>query len=411
MNILFLTLYNVESLRNRGIYEDLLREFSKNGHNVYVVSPCERRYNSDTNLYDEENVKILKIKTGNIQKTNIIEKGISTLLIEHQFIKGIKKFFSDVKFDLIIYSTPPITLEGVVKYLKERDNAITYLMLKDIFPQNAVDLGLMSKSGIKGLLYKFFRNKEKYLYNISDFIGCMSAANVNYLLNHNVGIADGSVGLCPNSIEPIDMSLSREELKVMRNKYGIPTDKKVFVYGGNLGKPQGIPFLIDCLRSQKDNRDVFFLIVGDGTEYGGLLDYVEKEKQSNVKLMKRLPKDDYDKMIAACDVGMIFLDHRFTIPNFPSRLLSYMQARLPVLAVTDPHTDIGEVITDGSFGWWCESDDVEKFSEQIKKISSSDIMDYKNNSWEYLCRYYSVSNTYLNCFVPVLDRIYNEKNT
>lgn len=105
-----------------------------------------------------------------------------------------------------------------------------------------------------------------------------------------------------------------------------------------------------------------FLVVGNGTEYGLLEDYATKAKQANFKLMKNLPKDDYDTLVGACDVGMIFLDHRcFTIPNFPSRLLSYMQAKLPVLAVTDSNTDIGKVIVDGGFGWWCESNDEESF--------------------------------------------------
>ena len=109
------------------------------------------------------------------------------------------------------------------------------------------------------------------------------------------------------------------------------------------------------------------MIVGDGTEYGVLERYVEWDKPVNVKLMKSLPKEDYDTMVGACDVGLIFLDHRFTIPNFPSHLLPYMQAKLPVLAVTDPNTDIGKVITVGGFGWWVESNDAELFSVMSKK--------------------------------------------
>ena len=57
--------------------------------------------------------------------------------------------------------------------------------------------------------------------------------------------------------------------------------------------------------------------------------------------MRSLPKADYETIVASCDVGMIFLDHRFTIPNFPSRMLSYMKAKIPILAVTDPNTDVG----------------------------------------------------------------------
>ena len=136
------------------------------------------------------------------------------------------------------------------------------------------------------------------------------------------------------------------------------------------------------------------MIVGDGTEYQKLYDYMETEKPSNAKLMKRLPKDDYDKMIAACDVGMIFLDHRFTIPNFPSRLLAYMQASLPVLACTDPNTDIGEVIVEGGFGWWCESNDVEAFSKLMKEVTNSNLIQLGINGKKYLEDHYTVGNAY-----------------
>lgn len=246
-------------------------------------------------------------------------------------------------------------------------------MLNDIFPQNAVDLGVLGTTGLKDLLYKHLCNKEKKLYAVSDRIGRMSQANVEYLIKHNPEINPEIVDICPNSIEPQDLRLSDAKKRDMRIKYGIPLDKKVFVYGGNLGKPQGIPIIIDCLRMENDNEKAFFLIVGDGTEYVKLEAFINEEKPANVKLMKRLPKDDYDRMIAACDVGMIFLDYRFTIPNFPSRLLSYMQAGLPVLACTDPNTDIGDVIVRGGFGWWCASNDVDSFVSLIKRVNLLDL--------------------------------------
>ena len=323
MNVLFLTLLDFDSLQERNIYTDLLREFVKNGHKVCVISPVEKRKCIKTHIIKEKNARILKLQIGNTQKTNIIEKGISTVMIEPTFRWAINKYFSRIKFDLVLYTTPPITLVSAVEYVKKRDNAQTYLLLKDIFPQNAVDIGMLRKNGVKGLLYKHFRRQEKKLYSVSDRIGCMSQANVDYVLKHNPEVNPKKVEVCPNSIEVIDKSIDEETRNAIRIKYDIPLDKKVFVYGGNLGKPQGIPFLIQCLRKCKDIDDAFFLIVGDGTEYGLLEDYVRKSHQKNLKLMQRLPKEDYDTMVAACDVGMIFLDHRFTIPNFPSRLLGY----------------------------------------------------------------------------------------
>lgn len=409
MNVLFLTLLDFETIYEPGIYTDLLREFVKHGDEVYVVSPVEARKGSETHVIREKHVTILKQKIGNVQKTtSLLEKGLSTITLEYKIINGIKKYFNNVKFDLVLYSTPPITLCKAIEYVKKRDNAKTYLLLKDIFPQNAVDLGMLSKTGLKGIIYKYFRNKEKKLYALSDYIGCMSQANVDYVIKHNPEVDPRKVEVCPNSIEPIDMSVTPQQRETIRRKYGIPLDKKVFVYGGNLGKPQGIQFLIECLRAAKD-VDAYFLIVGDGTEYGKLEVFVNKEHPKNVMLMKRLPKEEYDTMIGSCDVGMIFLDHRFTIPNFPSRLLSYMQARLPVLAVTDPNTDIGKVIVDGGFGWWCGSNEVNVVIECIREIIDCLSVNhyYSQNSFTYLLDNYDVRDVYNKIFnYKELDKLW-----
>lgn len=395
MNVLFLTISTTfQSACARGIYPDLLREFVKNGHQVYVVSPAERRCGEETHLIEEGQSTILRVKTGNIQKTNLIEKGVSTVLLESQFIAAIRKHFSDVKFDLVMYSTPPVTLAKVVQFVKKRDGAKSYLLLKDIFPQNAVDLGMMSKNGAKSLLYHFFRAKEKKLYALSDRIGCMSQANVDFLLRQDPWLDAANVEVCPNSVEPMDMAVTAERRAELREKYGVPQDKKVFIYGGNLGRPQGIPFLIDCLRASAEREDAFFVICGTGTEYPKLKAYVDAEKPSNVLLINGLPKADYEDFVAACDVGMIFLDYRFTIPNFPSRLLSYMQSGLPVLCCTDPNTDVGDVAVEGGFGWKCMSNDVSAFCEAVDEAMRADLTKMGAAGKDCLMKHYTAEQSY-----------------
>ncbi|MBE5792264.1 MAG: glycosyltransferase family 4 protein [Clostridiales bacterium] len=395
MNILFLTIAPFSSIESHSLYSDLLRCFRDHGHDIYAVSPSEKRFGKKTELIHEKGTHVLHVETGDVTGSgNLIKKGLAQMSIEPIFIRAIKQHFPNTKFDLVLYSTPPITFCKVVEFVKRRDNAKTYLLLKDIFPQNAVDIGMMSKTGVKGILYKHFRRVEKKLYSISDRIGCMSQANVDYVLKHNPEIDPKKVEICPNSIEIQDMSVSPEERSALRDKYGIPQDKKVFVYGGNLGKPQGIPFIIECLKKLNGHPEAYFLIVGDGTEFSKLQKFFDEEKPANMKLLNRLPKEDYDRMVAACDVGLIFLDHRFTIPNFPSRLLSYMQAGLPVLAATDPNTDIGKVITEGGFGWWCESNDANAFTSKVEAAMKADITPMQKAEKAYLLENYTVERAY-----------------
>ena len=421
MNVIFITLSNINSIDSRGIYADLLRKFRDEGHKVCIVSPSERRNREKTHVIEENGVTILKVRTLNIQKTNVVEKGIGTLMIEGQSKRAIKKHLGDVKFDLILYSTPPITFTNVVRYLKRQNpQAISYLLLKDIFPQNAVDMRLMPDSWFtvmgsglrmpielpKLMLYKYFRKKEIALYKTSDYIGCMSPANVNFVRRHNpyypaerVEVAPNSISLSPN--DNLNDNLNdNDNVNVnhnIREKYGLPTDKPIFIYGGNLGKPQGIPFLIKCLEANKDRKDCHFLIVGNGTEYDKLHTWYESlNEKCNITLMQRLPKEDYDKLVRACDVGLIFLDHRFTIPNYPSRLLSYLEYSMPVLCATDRNTDIGRIAKTNGYGLWCESVNELDFTVLVDWFVShpEELRTMGKQGHEYLKQNYLVENTY-----------------
>lgn len=365
MNILFLTLIHHIDTSVRTIFYDLMKKIQEEGHQVYICAPSERRYKRPTQLVENEGMKILKVKTLNIQKANFIEKGVASILLEYQYMNGIKKYFNDVTFNLVLYSTPPINFSKVVQFIKKRDGAKSYLLLKDIFPQNAVDIGLIRKNG---LLHRYFRREEKKLYKISDHIGCMSPANVDYVIKHNPDVDPEKVEVNPNTLFPLDQSAIPEEKQLLRRKYELPADAVLFIYGGNLGKPQGIDFLIEVLNANKSNTEIFFLIIGAGTEYGKLQKWVTANQPLNVSLRSKMPKIEYDEVIKACDVGLIFLDKRFTIPNFPSRLLSYLECKMPVLAATDIHTDMGTIIEENGFGYWSEAGDLNAFNRQINRI-------------------------------------------
>ncbi len=396
MNVIFLTVTSFTDIATHGIYPDLLRTFLEEGHTVYIVSPRERRYGVATGIVKQGDASILGVKTLNIQKTNVVEKGIGTVLLEYQFKAAIKKYLGGVSFDLILYSTPPITFPKVIQYLKMKNpKAVTYLLLKDIFPQNAVDLGMMGTTGLKGILYRFFRNKEKKLYAMSDFIGCMSPANVQYVLAHNPEVPADRVEVAPNSYQAREpVLLTREQRDAIRSKYGLPLDRPVFIYGGNLGKPQGIPFLIKCLEANADRPDCHFVIIGNGTEAPKLKAWSRSGGKSSVSVFEKLPKEDYDTLVRSCDVGMVFLDYRFTIPNYPSRLLPYLMEKKPVLAATDVNTDIGKIAEENGYGLWCPSNSVEAFTETVDRMLRADIPAMGEAGYRFFLDHYTAAHTY-----------------
>lgn len=391
MNILFLTMNPFTDIDMHNIYSDLMKEFIKHGHRPYIVTPREKKSGEVTELLEFETYSLLKVCIGNTSEVSLIEKGFSTVTISGKFYRAIMKYLRQVEFGLILYSTPPITLAEPVKRLKKRFNCRTYLMLKDIFPQNAVDLGMFSKTGV---IYKWFRYKEKLLYKISDRIGCMSQANVEYLMKCNTDIDKTKVEICPNAIIPCGEKDKTKERQCLHEKLSIPQETIVYLYGGNLGKPQGIPFLLECLRQNMGRKDAYFIICGTGSELGLIDDFVKLNNPQNVKLIKGLPKEEYDALVCGCDVGLIFLDARFTIPNYPSRILSYMENSMPILLCTDKNTDVGKAPVDNNYGLWCESTDADAFSVCVDMMNSADILKLGKNSRDYLLHHFTADLCY-----------------
>ncbi|MBO0487235.1 glycosyltransferase family 4 protein [Vagococcus fluvialis] len=393
MKILFLTLLDINDFNEKNIYTDVLREFIDRNHNVTIVSPTERR-NWKKRKTNNVNGDIIKVKIGNITKTNIVEKGITTLMIDKLYLRAIKKL-DNIKFDVVIYSTPPITFTKTINYLKKKDNLITYLLLKDIFPQNAVDLEMMKKNSI---IYKYFRKKEKKLYEISDCIGCMSQRNMDYILKNNkLPNLINKVHISPNSTK-IEKNNEKINIEIIRERYNLPVDKTIFVYGGNIGKPQGINFFLECLKKiNSDNKNAFFVVIGSGTEFERVKQFASENNLSNLKIIDNLPVKEFSNILLAMDVGLVLLDCRFTIPNFPSRLLSYLQAELPILSATDLNTDIGEICENNGFGIKVSSNNHDAFIRAVDSYTNMEDnqkIEMRKKAYCYLEKNYSSSISY-----------------
>lgn len=391
MNVLFLTMNVFTDIEMHNIYSDLMKEFINHGFRPYIVTPREKKLGEKTELINYSSYSLLKVRIGNTSNVSLVEKGISTITFGSQFYNAVRDNLGGTDFELILYSTPPITLATPVNKLKKLFKCRTYLMLKDIFPQNAVDLEMFSRNS---LIYKFFRIQEKKLYKLSDKIGCMSPANVDYVIRENPEIDKTKVEVCPNAIIPHEIEDNSIYKKMLRERFSIPANSIVYLYGGNLGKPQGIEFLIQCLKSQVNLDKAYFIICGSGSEYHLLEKFIEEENPSNIKLISFLPKEEYDQLVKGCDVGMIFLDYRFTIPNFPSRVLSYMENSMPVLVCTDSSSDMGDICEDNALGLKCLSNSVDSFKKCLDTFRTLDIKKMGKNARTFLENNYCAEKSY-----------------
>ena len=236
-----------------------------------------------------------------------------------------------------------------------------------------------------------FRSKEEKLYELSDFIGCMSPANCEYVLEHNPAVDAAKVEICPNSVELQEKLRGDKERSKLLKELNIPSSKRIFIYGGNLGKPQGIDFLLKVIEKNEKRNDSYFVIIGSGTEYIRVRLWFDTRLPQNACLLDALPKAKYDELVSLCDVGLIFLDKRFTIPNFPSRLLSYLENKMPVLMATDVNTDIGRIAKENGFGLCTESGNIDTFMELVEFMAEDEkrMKEMGEKGYRFLCNNYT----------------------
>lgn len=396
MNIIYIATSFPKENESSTIYTDLAEELHIKGHKLFVVAPESKYITQKSTLNYERGFKVLRLCTGRYYNVGFLEKGITTLLMPLVLRIKLSNAIKNENFDLVLFESPPITNVSVVRWLKRKLHCKAYLMLKDIFPQNAVDLELFKKGS---LVHRYFRLKEKELYKVSDFIGCMSQGNIEYIKVREENEIALKLELFPNT-----KKVNQEIIKssYIRDKYNIKDDTKIFLFGGNMGKPQYLSLLRNTIIKLKDFEKIFFVFVGRGTDKYLIEKAISENNVKNAIILENLHRDEYEKLISGIDIGLIVLNPKFTIPNYPSRILSYMEFGVPVLAATDNISDIKELILENEIGYWVWSGDEGNFISKLTEISLSN----EFNKLGINARNYIINNFQVSHSVSILENHY-----
>lgn len=393
MKILFISSNFPKENISSNIYTDLTECLVESGHTVDVVVSEEKKNTDKTYISKERNgFEVLRVKTGNIYNVNLVEKAMTFMTVSNVLIQAIDKSFNNRQYDLILTSAPPVTFNKVIKWAMKKFKCPSYLMMKDIFPQNGLDIGMYTRLNP---MYWYFKLQEKKLYNVCTKIGCMSNGNIKYM-NEKNGVSIDKLDLFPNTVKVRDkVKLTAKEREKIRSSYGFDKDDVIAIFGGNFGKPQGLEFLIDVIEEYQKNDKVKFLLVGTGTEQERIFNYIKNNKLKNVVTLGYVPRDQYEKILSVCDIGLIFLDYRFTIPNFPSKTLSYFECGIPIMAAIDSHTDYGDMLDESKSGFHSIHGDLAGFKRKFNKLIKDNKLreEMGNNGRKYFEKNYNVENS------------------
>lgn len=390
MNILFISIA-WPAPGNANLYSNLMDEFVMHGHQVHVAATHRSDEEGVQTLTEENGIRVLRIPSGKIMKTSRLRKAGSLLTLGGKLKKAIGSNFGEEQFDLILTHTPSITLSVLYRRLKLKYGARLYVLLKDIWPQGSVDHKVFRKYSLPWI---YFRIHEKRLYRVADHIGTMSPMGKEYLLSKNSFLTEEKVEVCPNSIRPVK-DISHKKGDEIRDKYGIPRDACVFIFSGNLGIGHGLHFLVEAIKALSDYSKAYFVIGGAGTHFNFLERRLAETSPGNVFLYNWLPREDFEDILATSDVGLILL-YKYTSPQFPSRLLSYLEYSMAVLSAVNTETDIGSIVDGEGCGLSVSHGDLESFTDAVKSLSEKRDMrkSMGENGRKLLMDRYTVSHSY-----------------
>ncbi len=355
-------------LRSSGAVQlrDLSMEFARQGYSVTVLVAAPELQN-DWSIEVLNGVRIVRLKSPQTKDTGYVMRTIGEFCMPYAMLVNLRKSpLANEKWDGVVWYSPSIFFGPLVKYLKKSSNCPSYLIIRDIFPEWAVDMGLMGR----GLPYQFFKVIANYQYSIADVIGVQTSGNLSYFQRW-VTKKDCRAVVLQNWLA--DASDTGCAIRVSETPLA---GRTIFVYAGNMGIAQGMNILLEFVESLKERDDIGFLFVGRGSEVQRLRDYTSTRGLSNVIFFDEIDPDDIPGLYAQCHVGIVALDPRHKTHNIPGKFLSYMQSGLPVLAVINSGNDLENLITSEDVGRVCTDSSVDTLLHLAKDMVNAVSTDY-----------------------------------
>ncbi|HEV2154892.1 glycosyltransferase family 4 protein [Bradyrhizobium sp.] len=344
---------------------DLSREFAAQGHRPVVIVPSPM---SDKPWVVEEfdGVEVLRVAAPPTRSPSFVRRAIAEMWLPFAMYLNIRRSpFAAANWDLLVWYSPPIFFGPLIAKLKRKSKGKnkprTYLILRDIFPEWAVDLGLVRR----GPVYLVFKAIAAFQYSVAQVIGVQTESNLRYL-------------------EKWDRAPRR--IEVLRNWLEVTPDigssivvkdtplagRKIFVYIGNMGVAQGMDIFIDLIHSLRDRTDIGFLFVGRGTEFARLEAEKASRDLSNALFYGEIDSTEIPGLLAQCHVGMVALHPDHKTHNIPGKFVSYVQYGVPVLARVNPGTDLMRLIESEQVGKAYAGNSVNELKELAEQLMDDD---------------------------------------
>jgi glycosyltransferase involved in cell wall biosynthesis len=337
---------------------DLVRAFSDEGHEPTVIVPTGG-LDRPWVIERDGRITVLRVRTMPTKDVGHIRRVIAEMLLPFILLRaftasGLRK----VRWDGVVWYAPTIFLGPLVQRLRRESGCRSYLILRDIFPEWAVDMGIMRK----GLAYRFFKWVERRQYEVADTIGVQTQANMPYMSGW-AAQPGRDLEVLQNWLSPAPIRPCRIDLSATRL-----AGRKVLVYAGNMGVAQGMDVFIELAGRMRARTDVGFLFVGRGSDAARFAETAERQGLDNVVFSDEIEPTEIPGLLSQCAAGIVALDPRHKSHNIPGKFLTYMQAGMPVLARINPGNDLERLIDAERLGAVCTGGGVDELQRCLERL-------------------------------------------
>jgi glycosyltransferase involved in cell wall biosynthesis len=236
------------------------------------------------------------------------------------------------------------------------------LSIQDLYPESLV---IQSRLRPDQRLYRILFFIDKWITKQADEIVLLSESHAkSYVKLRN--IASTKVHIIANWVDQNSIELLGKN--DYRKEAGISSDAFVILYGGNVGKAAGVETIIEAMRSLNTETEIVLVIAGSGSELTACQKLASTIE--NVRILFHTPwkPEETSKVLAAADVLILPTQGTQSLVSVPSKLLSYLLAAKPVLAMVLPESDSAQVIKNAGCGWVVPPDNMNLLAEKIKEI-------------------------------------------
>jgi glycosyltransferase involved in cell wall biosynthesis len=288
-----------------------------------------------------DGVDVVRVAAPPTRAATHFRRALAEMWLPLSMLRNLRKSpFWSTDWDLIVWYSPPIFFGPLILSLRRLSGARTYLILRDIFPEWAVDLGIIKR----GPVYFMFKAVAAFQYAVADGIGVQTESNLAYLPSwtrsarrrievlHNWLATTANVGC---SIQLVRTSLA---------------GRTIFVYIGNMGVAQGLEIFMELIQSLSHRGDIGFVFVGRGSEFSKLEAERASRSLNNVLFFDEIDPSEIPGLLEQCQVGMVALHPDHKTHNIPGKFVSYVQYGLPVLARVNAGTDLEKLIEEKGVG-------------------------------------------------------------